>query len=786
MTILSREELVQRAGIDPWALHAKIAVGDPAQVEDLAAAFYKAGGNMSQARDEQKQSAKYREQGYTSAGTSPIDFNKEAESTAAPPENLQKIGKILDGVASDLSGAMKTANDEAATLDSELSQIEGRWTSFMQQIGHHLPPDDQEAEREGLINEAVGKVKSHGTTIDRAVKKYEETIFSAQKSMSDLGYVPPATLDDLYGDGAEYVHALQKKARELADKLKNNQTIDGDWAKLAHQVAGEAAPYMNDPYFAAAFYGDLGPRLTQQLPELLYTSGSTTKADDLKTFSHMFGTAVSNQQDDPHMAEVANSFLTTPKIANIAWDRGAMVSNGDFPPDWLAKAARYNALDTFAQNGADGYGHMGWQGTPNGPYAADMGLSANTLALWTEDLGQNPIAAREALATMGNGNPDDVQIHGDPTSAYETNIHKLVDHAHGDIDSGDLSDGYGAAFEAAAGADDEHDGAHSAAAITFARALFTDMHQDNGLIEPNAAPHMAKIGASYVEEMAAGNRHEGTGITGVEPLDRIAGDNAAFGIPPELAKEFCKTFVGSEEATHIFDTAAGQAAHHAMLAGAKQDVALLHDGKSAYALNNAAQAYGSVAGSENGAALQVIGKRVEDEEHAHETMRGIISAGIDLFPAGGLAEDGGKLLSKIPDLFWDASKHGANMGLEAIYGAEPGSQEELDHLKDANYQTAMVGDYERTSILREAGYPGTDSIPKDLLTSDGQMVNVATVMGDDHLRQEYYEYMHHEANAPEGSLGRGASVYEVTKNAAGRYQDAYQEARGNDEGTSGE
>jgi hypothetical protein len=57
-------------------------------------------------------------------------------------------------------------------------------------------------------------------------------------------------------------------------------------------------------------------------------------------------------------------------------------------------------------------------------------------------------------------------------------------------------------------------------------------------------------------------------------------------------------------------------------------------------------------------------------------------------------------------------------------------------------------------------------------------------MNDEHLRQEYYEFMHEGANAPQGTLGHGASVYEITKNAAGRFDAAYMQARGDDEGKS--
>ena len=119
---MSNADLAQRAGIDPWALHAKIAVGDPAQVESLAAAFYQAGGNMSEASADQQRSAGYRQQGYTAAGTSPIDFDAEAKSTAATPEHLQQIGKILDGVAGDLSGAMRTAESEIKALEGEIAR----------------------------------------------------------------------------------------------------------------------------------------------------------------------------------------------------------------------------------------------------------------------------------------------------------------------------------------------------------------------------------------------------------------------------------------------------------------------------------------------------------------------------------------------------------------------------------------------------------------------------------------------------------------------------------------
>jgi hypothetical protein len=761
VTILSNADLAQRAGVDPWALYAKIAVADPAQVESLAAAFYKAGGNMSQANVDQHRSAGYRQQGYTTAGSSPINFDAEAKATVASPEHLQQIGKILDGVASDLSRAMNTAKTEIGSLEQELSSIESRWATFMQSIGHHLPPEDRDAERDGLIDEAVGKVKSHGATIDTGIKQYEETIFGAQKSMSDLGYVPPATLDDLYGDSAEYIKQLQQKAREEADRLKNNHSVDGGWGKDAHQVAGQIAPYVNDPYFASAFYGELGPELTQTLPNLLDESGSSTAGADMRTFSHMFGTAVSNAQDDPNMQAVADSFLTHPAVPAVAWNRGVMASNGDFPPDWLAKAARVNALDDFARYGPSGERGFGFNGAPAGPFAADYGVSTDTVALWSQDVGRNPTASREALATMGNGDVDNLTVPSDPTGAYQTNIHKLVEYGHVNNiahDTAGVQRGYGAMFAAASGANDEVDGAHSAAATTFAKALFDDMRTDSRDVGPSAAQDMAKIGGSYVQEMAAGTGVEGDATSDVIPNGfTFPGQHAAFGIPPELASKFMSTFVGDAGATQTFDNAAGQAQHDALLAAAKADMHLSpNDAKN---MQHVSEAYGTVAGTENTTTREIVGARDENDEHSKELIRGIISAGVDLIP-------GEKIAENVPGTLWDIGKHMTNMGLEQVYGAT--ADPRFDALNDTSHAAALTGVYQQASILHEAGYPGTDKIPSDLVDpKTGQMIPVGRVLSDQHLQTVFHDYLQNEGR--EQADGQEA-LYDRTHEVSGTYQ----------------
>src|SRR5215211_6397842 len=100
----TRADLVARAGVDPWGLRDKLAAGDPAQIETLAAAFHRAGGDMADSNAAQVQAQRYVAEGYTVNGASPVDFDAEARATRQTPEHLNAIARILTTIAADLDG----------------------------------------------------------------------------------------------------------------------------------------------------------------------------------------------------------------------------------------------------------------------------------------------------------------------------------------------------------------------------------------------------------------------------------------------------------------------------------------------------------------------------------------------------------------------------------------------------------------------------------------------------------------------------------------------------------
>ena len=554
--------------------------------------------------------------------------------------------------------------------------------------------------------------------------------------------------------GLAVLHAkkLEDLATKYADELKKSNSGDGKEAALYHKIALEAGPYMNDPDFAATFIGDLGPQQTQLIPTILDSIGSQTAGSDLKFYSGLLGTAISNDDHDPRVKAVETMFLTKPPEAALSWARAAMCSAGTFPATLLAQAARVKALDDFAKNGQSGFDGMGFRGEPNDmTFRQSVDLPEDVVALWTGDLSHNPEAARDAVATMGSDSPD-VNVNDiDPqtlTNDYSTNIHKLISYGAGDQVDG-MGKAAGDLFVAASGAN-EPDGSHSYDASNFARGLFNDFGQnphDGDNVPPTAAADYAKIGGSYVQEMAAGSNMDGSSVSDV--TNQLTGQNAAFGVPPDVAKNMMRSFVGDPTATHDFDNAAGAQYHAAQLAAAKLDAGL--PASQAENLNNTTMAYGSVAGAENATTHDVLGERDEQAESDNEVVKGVLSAGLDLIP-------GEKLAENVPGTVWDVAKHLGNMGLESAYGTTDDPR--FDALQNTSHALSLSGAYNNLSVLQEAGYPGANTIPHDLIDpSTGQMYPVGKVLADPNLQQSFHDYMQvgGAATSPAGTARRSTT-----------------------------
>lgn len=335
MTSFDQASLASAAGVNPWDLLTKLKSGDPAQIESLAAAFYKAGGDMSDAHAASSQAQAYVKQGYKVQGSSPLDFDKDAAQTKAAikggADNLPKIAKILGTVASDLAGATKKAAGEVDTLDGQLNKIVNEWNTFWQGVGHHLPEEDWMPVRQGYLDQAVAAVKTHGQTVNGYLTDYEATLAGSLRSMADLGYIPPDPVDEgpgdinpTAGDGAKdaqtTIDAINDKDHKKGIQLYNQSTELVDLLNRQMKANGRISDA--EYTYLWQYYNTLAPSLPK-LDTWLHDPATLKAETDL---DHLSNSAPDQRQAAAALKQrgsiVADGLLNLSKAAEQPTDNG--------------------------------------------------------------------------------------------------------------------------------------------------------------------------------------------------------------------------------------------------------------------------------------------------------------------------------------------------------------------------------------------------------------------------------------------------------------------------------
>lgn len=204
MTDFSKQTLVAAAGVDPWKLRDQFTAGDPEEIYAMARGFNQAAGDQGDAVTLTTKGLETAGDGYLVNNATPIDVaGQVATARQALGNNGDKLGqiaKILSDTASDLAQRTTTANTQVGALETDVNGVIGRWNSFWQTTGHHLPEEDWRSVKNGYVAEAVQKVKDYGGPIKQSVADYESALGTHLKAMADLGYIPPTDLDEGPGD----------------------------------------------------------------------------------------------------------------------------------------------------------------------------------------------------------------------------------------------------------------------------------------------------------------------------------------------------------------------------------------------------------------------------------------------------------------------------------------------------------------------------------------------------------------------------------------------------------
>jgi hypothetical protein len=198
--------LISEAGGDPWAIHASLQSGRPAQISDLAQAFHAAGRCTSEsskafeAARQRFESAWNREN-----GSHPINDSAEVQrvmkSLGAQSLQLPTIAADLEKIAAALAEAQKPAAGQIANLEAQLQRLD-------QLIGQALDmekdPDLTTADRDALNafirtaeDDAVRDTKAALVQLHSIRDGYSGNLHTALETLHTDGYDPPASVDDL-------------------------------------------------------------------------------------------------------------------------------------------------------------------------------------------------------------------------------------------------------------------------------------------------------------------------------------------------------------------------------------------------------------------------------------------------------------------------------------------------------------------------------------------------------------------------------------------------------------
>lgn len=516
--------------------------------------------------------------------------------------------------------------------------------------------------------------------------------------------------------------AARKDGKELADEFSENTSGDKKAGERYHQLALTLAAHQDDPDFCSAFYAQLHPPIqAETLPSLLASTGSTTAANDLKTYSHAFGVACSADYPAPGFDKIKKMYVRpVPKGAYpMGWNRGAMLRYGDFPSAFLAKSTRANVLDQVAKDKDQDFRGGGYS-------ARALGLPDDTVALNLAALGDNQRAVFDAIAQMGDARSPDLQGHLKlllKYSKFNNEAQLALGHAM------DVGSGVRGHQDADGSWHVDDPGKHNPWESTFAfdaiiAAGHGETHDFNGVFKRD----MGRLAASYAPEMLIGghNVDENSGDSSFgEPMeyDEIPGIDPAFYLSPQDTYRFMKTFSDEDSMTAPFDEAMGELQHDALVRAAKLDHDAIAAGKQdprCYDLT--AKAFGNTQRLEYDAEMKIRGEMDESEKATREHIMQAVTLGSELV--------GEPELTGAWKLVWRGGMFAAKEYSGSAY-VDLGT-DRTDRVDEKNFEMVAQSRYMMATTLMDGGWK-TTPLPADLKGGDGKIKSFEELSKDHQL-----------------------------------------------------
>ncbi|BBX75590.1 hypothetical protein H7H78_13335 [Mycobacterium shinjukuense] len=197
--------LIGEAGGDPWAINNSLQAGRPAQISDLAQAFYDAGRCTTEASAAFDQARRRFEAAWNREnGDHPINDSAEvqrvAKSMGLQAVQLPRIAVDLETIAAALAQAQRSASGQIATLEAKLQRLDDEIGEALElEKNPHLTAADRSA-LDALISaleqQAIDDTKAAVGQLQSIRNGYSDILQDSLITLRIDGY-DPAVIDAL-------------------------------------------------------------------------------------------------------------------------------------------------------------------------------------------------------------------------------------------------------------------------------------------------------------------------------------------------------------------------------------------------------------------------------------------------------------------------------------------------------------------------------------------------------------------------------------------------------------
>jgi hypothetical protein len=535
------------------------------------------------------------------------------------------------------------------------------------------------------------------------------------------------------------------KGEALAQKILDHNRTDGDFVKITDDALDELmSKYADDPDVLSAFYAKLGPQ-TQMMPSLLEGSGAQDTTQ-LEKLSKTLALAMNDPYPPQGFKDLTDLMKTStghePDPTN--WDRLALLQWGQFPPDFVADVVKANGLDKMSSE----KDQIDWRASMTYP----LGMDGDLRTMIFGALQNNPQGTRQAFDGLDMKN--------------------IVQNVYGDGSFNfDLQENFINAMKAGTGTNDETMGAHSDEAAKFAFEFI----QASAAIKdvPDlwvTKEGLAAIAASYAPEFVAGSnamdaQGHGSSLTIPDNVDLPPGIDPKFFLSNEDVYKFLHGFGDQDERfdpPHDYSVPFDDAVDGLYATSLKLALEKVEKDPESDAWLDVQHIYGNLAGLHLQAQLDVRGDQDADDQATKDLMAMIMTKGIGLIPGGAEASLVVKGGIKI-------FKFAATKAVKSWRETDPETTRKA-LATDADVQASFLTDYQLFNAMHDAGYPGTEDVPKQLL-EDGHLISPDKIAKDPDLFKKYHDWVDTTDN------GKVSGIDSMVDNGKGEFRGGLDEGQ---------